>query len=138
MTWQFITYPWFLFFAYSRSCSVGVWFEKPNYRVSTHLSIAFLNSKMWILLLLLVHASKNKVGWNTIDWMSALLLPRFSSYTTSPASVLNILMMWPLLLALARRVPSGLTAMAPISVSCAGIKRSMLLSTTTQKERKLK
>jgi hypothetical protein len=39
-------------------------------------------------------------------------------------------MILPLLDADAIKVPSGLTAMAPISVSCAGMTRSIDLSTT--------
>ena len=129
-----VTYPCFLFATSTFYSDTEAWLENPNWRVSMHFSIALLNSKMWMLLLLLVHATKDKVGWNMISLMSALLLPLFNSYTQSPPSVLNSFMMCPLLLAEAIRVPSGFTAKAPISVSCAGISKSMLLSTTDRKQ----
>ena len=126
------TYPDLLFFPSTYSDILSP-LEKPNCLVSMHLSTAFLNSNMWMEDLFEVEASKYNVGWNTIELISALLFPLLSSYTTSPPSVLYILMMWPLHEADANRVPSGFTAIAPISVSCAGITKSMLLSTTIEK-----
>ena len=95
-----------------------------------HFSTALPISKRWILAFEEVHAKMYYVGWKTMLVISALLLPRFSSWTTSPASVLKIFMTCPRCEAEAIRVPSGFTASAPTSVSCAAITRSILLSTT--------
>ena len=83
-----------------------------------------------MLLFELVQANMYVFGWKTIPVISAFPFPLLSSYTTSPPSVLYILIIRPLADAEAIIVPSGFTAMAPISVSCAGITKSIDLSTT--------
>lgn len=96
--------------------------SKPYYLISIHFSTALLSSNSWMDWFEDVQAKRCLVGWNTIFPMSALLFPLFSSWTRSPPSEEKILMMWPRDDADAIRVPSELTAIAPISVlSCARI-----------------
>lgn len=51
--------------------------------------------------------------------MNALLEPRRNSYNKTPSSALNILIIVPLIEAVAIKVPSAFTAKAPTSDSCA-------------------
>jgi hypothetical protein len=69
------------------------------------------------------------VGWKLILVITALPEPRLSSYNNCPSSELKILIIVPFIEPVAIRVPSPLTARAPMSDSCAWIKLSMLLST---------
>ena len=81
-----ITYPDFVFLASTFFYKSPL--EKPNYLVWMHFSTAFVISKMWMDCLEDVHARMYWCGWNRMLSISALLLPLFSSCTTSPASVL--------------------------------------------------
>lgn len=59
------------------------------------------------------------VGWKFKLVMKALLDPLLSSCNRPPSSALNILMIVPLIEAVAIKVPSEFTARAPTSDSCA-------------------
>ena len=56
-------------------------------------------------------------GWKFILVMKAFPLPLLSYYSKNPSSALNILIMVPLIEAVAINVPSLLTASAPTSLS---------------------
>jgi hypothetical protein len=62
--------------------------------------------------------------------MNALLDPLLNSYKSTPSSALKILIIVPLIEAVAIKVPSEFTAKAPTSDSWACMILSMLLSTT--------
>jgi hypothetical protein len=91
--------------------------EKPYCLVSMHFSIDFLISKRWIDDLFDVQAIKFRDGWKVMLVINALPEPLLSSYNNTPSSLLNILMIVPLVEAVAIRVPSALTAKAPTSDS---------------------
>lgn len=98
-----------------------------------HFSTDFLISNKWIEDLLDVQAIMLIEGWKFKEVINALLEPLLSSCNNTPSSALNILMIVPLIEAVAMRVPSAFTAKAPTSDSCAYIMLSMLLSTTIGK-----
>ena len=58
-------------------------------------------------------------GWNIILVIKAFPEPLLSSYSNTPSSALKILIIVPLVEAVAISVPSELTANAPTSDSCA-------------------
>lgn len=80
-----------------------------------------------------MQAIKFMDGWNVIDVMKALPDPLLNSYNCTPSSLLKILIIVPLVDAVAISVPSLFTANAPTSDSCAKIVFSILLSTTKYK-----
>lgn len=86
-----------------------------------HFSTDAFVEKMWIDAFELQHASRLNIGWNTIDVMVALELPRRSVCSFSPESALNTSSLVPLIEAVQIRVPSGFTVMKATSDSCAVI-----------------
>ena len=88
-----MTYPDFLFSPSVLRCT-SVW-EKPYCRSSMHFWMASLISKMWMDVLLEVHAMMCRVGWNTISLMIALPDPLLSVCNVSPPSAPKILITVP-------------------------------------------
>lgn len=95
-----------------------------------HFSIDFLISNKWIDDLFDVHAMRFIEGWKVTLVINAFPDPLLNSYSKTPSSLEKILMIVPLVEAVAISVPSALTAKAPTSDSCACIIFSILLSTT--------
>lgn len=93
--------------------------EKPTCLVSMHFSTDFLISNKCIDDLFDVHAIMFIVGWKFKLVMNALLEPLRNSYSRTPSSALKILIIVPLIDAVAIKVPSAFTANAPTSDSCA-------------------
>ena len=71
-----------------------------------------------------------RVGWNTIEVISALELPRLSTCRVSPESAENTLSLVPFMDAVQIRVPSGFTVMNATSDSCATISDCIDFSAT--------
>lgn len=95
-----------------------------------HFSTDFLISNRWTEDLFEVQAIMYFVGWKIILVIRALPDPLLSSCKSTPSSALKILIIVPLVDALAIRVPSAFTARAPTSDSWAWTTLSIDLSTT--------
>lgn len=79
------------------------------------------------------HARMLSEGWNTIEVITALELPRRRICRVSPLSALNTFSLVPLTDAVHISVPSGFTVMKATSDSWASITDWMLFSATKLK-----
>ena len=97
-----------------------------------HFSTETFVEKIWIDALLEQQANIFKLGWNTIEVISALELPLLNICKVSPLSALNTFNLVPLIEAVQIKVPSGLTVIKATSDSWATISDYIDFSATKQ------